>query len=213
MVVEALFALPADVVRRHVPDVFDLVETSGRVMVALGGFSCAEGNASGLLAIAVQPKDDALLDDAVDRYFWRPEVHVQPDSPIGRAYDALGAHTIPARVETTAAPTAGDLTIDAEAGWTHRVDFLAGPASPATAALGQGVFREYSQAEGGMAYLQGSFGPSAGPGFGVLPSTVQTGEGTPARDLLGASAQAPVFVLSHAPYLDTRLGLIPLPQA
>lgn len=213
VVVEALFVLPADAVRRHVPDAFDLAERSGRVMVALGGFSCAEGNASGLLAIAVQPKHEALLDEGVDRYFWRPEVHVLPGSALGRAYEALGARTIPASVQAAAAPTGGSFAVEAEAGWTHRVDFLAGPVSPESAALGQGVFREYSEARGGVAYLQGSFGPPGGPGFGLLPGTVQTGEGTLARDILGPSAQAPVFVLSDAPYLDPRLGFIPLPPA
>ena len=212
LVIEGLAVVPASAVEGQVPAAFRVAASpDGTVRVALGGFSCPGGNASGLFAIPVTPQDDRLRHAAVDRSFWRPEVHVADGSPLALAYQRLRATVTPVEeVLADDAPAGGAFVVQAE-GWRHRVAYAPGAAAPVDPRTVAGVFREYSAADGGVAYLQAEFLPTAASRFGAHPALLEAGESTPARQALGARAAGTAFVLTDATYADARLGYVPLP--
>lgn len=208
-VVEALVHVPEEAARRHVPPAFEPVASQGLVRAVLGGFACAGGDAGGLLALPVVPRDPAIENGTAGRHFWRPEVTVQEDAPLAGAYARVGALvTIVAAVRAEVSPTGGSLVIEGE-GWRHRVAFAPGPAAALTPEAVGGVFREWSGAAEGFSYLQATFLPSPSSRFGLLPATVETGAGTAAREVLGDRAQGVAFVLTDAAYAGARVGSVP----
>lgn len=211
LVLEAILPVPAQTVRPYVPDAFRLVESNGRANVVLGGFSCKDVDASGIVAFQVEPLEESLRPEHVDRHFWRPEVDVPKDAPLAGAYAQVGANvTLVEDVVLAFGLGGGSMRVQAE-NWTHRVTFAPSRGPPPADALVGGVAREWSAAEGGFSWFDSAWTSPQGASFAAAVATFETGEGTPARALLGASGQAPAIFLTGVAYAEPKVGFVPAP--
>lgn len=209
-ILEASLTVPEARVRGLVPPGFSVRGSDGSVGVVLGAATCAEGSRA-FLAIAVTPDDERLEAEGM-RHFYEPEHLAIPSEPFAEALAALrGNATNATRIVASAAPPQPAFIVEGAGGWSHRGVATGAALAPAPEQLVGGVFREWFPARGGYGYLESTFG-SEGAGFALLPqASVETGEGTVSRDVLGAEATAELFVLAGSAYADATLGFVPYP--
>lgn len=206
-ILEALIDVPETRVTQHVPPGFSLRATNGMVAVVLGAATCTQGSRA-FLAIPVTPEDERLRAEGV-RHFFEPEHLVVAGEAFARELDALrGSATNATRIEGSAGPPQPSFIVEDAGGWAHRAAGLGGAVAPAD--IAGGVFREWFPARGGYGYLEAAFG-TEGASLGVVPALVETGEGTIARDVIGAEATGGMFVFDGSGYADATLGFVPYP--
>lgn len=216
-IIEAFSALEADRVRPHVPDDFAIAtDASGRAIVVLGGLVCGEAGAAsqrGLLAIMVEPLDEALSAGQDINHFWEPEHILVESTEIARAFMELGSnHTTAVGVTHEESLTSGEMHIDG-GDWSHRITTSPG-AGPGDEIAGLfGHFREYAAGDGGYVYLEARFQGNPGDTFGTGIATIETAEGSVSRELLGDGSQWPFLGGTGITYADAKVGFIPRTQA
>lgn len=205
-ILEGILEVDAALAAPHVPPGFALAASDGRTSAVLGAARCENGSRA-FLALPVDPEDDRLAAPGV-RHFFEPE-HFVDEGALVEALDRIVGNATRASIEATAAPLRPAFTVGGE-GWTHRVEGAGAALAPAPDALVGGVFREWFAAEGGYAYLEAAFA-SEGASLLATAAEASTGEGTVARELMGASALVQLIVLDESGYAGAAFGFTPFP--
>lgn len=212
--VELFLPLDPAQVRPHVPEAFDLVMVGPKAMTVLGSFACGPDGATAeraFLAVWVTPRDEALLAEGVQNYFWEPE-HLLAPSAMQDAFARLGSNHTEADAVWVAI-TATGATADADAGaWAHRVEAIPGAVTGGPLAGLFPPFREYAPAEGGYAYFQGGFGSEASAATGTGWATARLGSGSTAAAMLGAEAEGAAVLMQDLDFTDVAVGFVPRPS-
>lgn len=213
--IEAFFEIDAATMRDHVPEDFDIPSNGGKTALIVGFFSCGDGGnlvQRSFVAVQVTPRHDSLRAEGIQNYFWEPE-HLLAPSLFTDAYVNMSSnHTEGRSVRLTVAATEGEATAEA-ANWTHTLTTTHGALSGGSAVPFLPTFREYAAADGGYVYFEAGFGGDPTDVFGPGQASLETGEGTIARELLGATAPGAALVGQGIGFTDARVGFVPLPAA
>lgn len=194
-----------------VPEGFDVPDAA---LVIVGANRCgADGSSVGraFWAIQVTPTDPALASSRASNYFWEPEHFVDEGTDFATALDQVHALTTVADVDVDVTAVMSSFGVLSASTTYDYSGALAGASG--TAASGASLlppFREYFPAEGGYAYLDGTFGAGSGV-FGATAGPLAAGGDGPGAAFYGGSSVRGGGVFTTLDYVDAVVGFVARP--